>query len=71
MWRLTMAGVVVLAGFAPSAPRPKDLPKKDRPLVGEWLLCTINGRFGPGRRPEGFVGKGTVLEVYERVRAKD
>jgi uncharacterized protein (TIGR03067 family) len=46
MQRLTVAGLVAIAGFALAAPRAKDAPKAAPPgLVGEWVIesSTLNG----------------------------
>ena len=44
MWRILMASLVAVAGLAVAAPRAKDAPKKDSPIVGEWRLLTVNGK---------------------------
>ena len=44
MRRLSAAGGKALAGHGLAAPGDKDAPKKPSPIVGEWLLLTIDGR---------------------------
>ena len=44
MWRTLAVGLVGLTGIAISAPGVKDAPKKDLPIVGEWLVLSIDGQ---------------------------
>jgi uncharacterized protein (TIGR03067 family) len=56
MRRLTAAGVALLTGLAPAAPR-----LKDPPLAGEWLLVEVNGQPAHGfETVETFTPDGTI-----------
>jgi uncharacterized protein (TIGR03067 family) len=44
MWRILAVGLVGITSVAMSAPGAKDAPKKDLPIVGEWLLLSIDDK---------------------------
>jgi uncharacterized protein (TIGR03067 family) len=42
MRRLTTAVMVVLAGLAVAAPKPKDSPSKGPDIAGDWILVSLS-----------------------------
>jgi uncharacterized protein (TIGR03067 family) len=44
MWRILTVCFIGLTGVALSAPGPKDAPKKDSLIVGDWRILSIDGQ---------------------------
>jgi uncharacterized protein (TIGR03067 family) len=67
MCRLTTAAVVVLAGLTLAAPRPKDPPKKDPPVMGQWQLVQMDGAEADFMTME-FSADGTAARTDRSAR---
>jgi uncharacterized protein (TIGR03067 family) len=44
MWRTFAVGLAGLSGVVIAAPGPKDAAKKESPIVGDWLVVSIDGQ---------------------------
>jgi uncharacterized protein (TIGR03067 family) len=71
MWRTLIVGLIAAAGLAVAAPRAKDAPKKDSPIVGEWRLVAVDGgksipaiyTFSPAGELVGVCWAGSNFET--------
>jgi len=61
MCRMLATGLIAIAGIAFAAPGPKDAPKRESSIVGEWELLTVNGqKAAPGTYKFNSDGSGVA-----------
>jgi uncharacterized protein (TIGR03067 family) len=52
---------IVAGSLMVAAPGPKDAPKKESPLVGQWRLVRANGERPVGDQVETFAADGSCV----------